>query len=67
VVCFVGVGIEFQGSLERSDGLLVRKSLGLRPQDDAAGEVRLGEVRLQVQCFRQRDVGVLAKLPAVVV
>ncbi len=61
MVCLVGVGIELKGFLERSDGLLVRKSLRLRPQNEAAGEVRLGEVWLQIQCLGQRDVGVVAK------
>jgi hypothetical protein len=64
MVRLIGVRFERQRFLERSDRVLVRKSLRLRPQNEAAGEVRLGKVRIQIQCLCQGDVRVFPKAPA---
>jgi len=55
---FVRAGIEVQRSLERLDGLLVRESFCLRPQDQPAGEVRLGQVGIQIEGFGEGNIGV---------
>ena len=64
MVGLVSDGIEFERFSERADRLRVWKTLGLGPQDETAGEVRLGQVWIQIQCLCQRDVGVLAEAPA---
>ena len=43
------------------DGWLVRKSLGLRPQDQPPGEMRFGKIGIQIEGFLHGDLGVFSK------
>ena len=53
--------IELESLPERSDGLLVGKALGLRPENETAGEVRSGQVRIEIQRLGQCHIGILAQ------